>query len=74
MNKEISNSSVMSRFYSLVVGLTLFAFVLIGKLIYIQFYIGEEGVNVGSGTIIKNIVLEPSRGDIYSADGSILAT
>jgi cell division protein FtsI (penicillin-binding protein 3) len=31
-------------------------------------------VNVGSGTIIKNIVLEPSRGDIYSADGSILAT
>ena len=47
---------------------------LIGKLIYIQFYIGEEGVNVGSGTIIKNIVLEPSRGDIYSADGSILAT
>ena len=74
MNKEISNSSVMLRFYSLVVGLTLFAFVLIGKLIYIQFYIGEEGVNVGSGTIIKNIVLEPSRGDIYSADGSILAT
>ena len=74
MNKEISNSSVLSRFYSLVVGLTLFAFVLIGKLIYIQFYIGEEGVNVGSGTIIKNVVLEPSRGDIYSADGSILAT
>ena len=74
MNKEISNSSVLLRFYTLVVGLTLFAFVLIGKLIYIQFYIGEEGVNVGSGTIIKNIVLEPSRGDIYSADGSILAT
>ena len=74
MNKEISNSSILSRFYSLVVGLTLFAFVLIGKLIYIQFYIGEEGVNVGSGTIIKNVILEPSRGNIYSADGSILAT
>ena len=74
MNKEISNSSVLLRFYSLVVGLTLFAFVLIGKLIYIQFYIGEEGVNIGSGTIIKNVILEPSRGNIYSADGSILAT
>ena len=74
MNKEASNSSVLSRFYLLVVGLTLFAFVLIGKLIYIQFFIGEEGVNVGSGTIIKNVVLEPSRGNIYSADGSILAT
>ena len=74
MNKEISNSSVLLRFYLLVVGLILFAFVLIGKLIYIQFYIGEEGVNVGSGTIIKNVVLEPSRGNIYSADGNILAT
>ena len=74
MNKEISNSSILSRFYSLVVGLILFAFVLIGKLIYIQFYIGEEGVNIGSGTIIKNVILEPSRGNIYSADGSILAT
>ena len=74
MNKETSNSSVLPRFYLLVVGLTLFAFVLIGKLIYIQFYIGEEGVNVGSGTIIKNVVLEPSRGNIYSADGNILAT
>ena len=74
MNKEASNSSVLSRFYLLVVGLTLFAFVLIGKLIYIQFFIGEEGVNVGSGTIIKNVVLEPSRGNIYSADGNILAT
>ena len=74
MNKETSNSSVLPRFYLLVGGLTLFAFVLIGKLIYIQFYIGEEGVNVGSGTIIKNVVLEPSRGNIYSADGNILAT
>lgn len=74
MNKETSNSSVLPRFYLLVVGLTLFAFVLIGKLIYIQFYIGEKGVNVGSGTIIKNVVLEPSRGNIYSADGNILAT
>ena len=74
MNKEASNSSVLSRFYLLVIGLTLFAFVLIGKLIYIQFYIGEEGVNVGSGTIIKNVVLEPSRGNIYSSDGNILAT
>ena len=43
MNKEASNSSVLSRFYLLVIGLILFAFVLIGKLIYIQFYIGEEG-------------------------------
>ena len=25
-------------------------------------------------TLVKNVVLEPSRGDIYAADGNILAT
>ena len=25
-------------------------------------------------TLVKNVVLEPSRGDIFSADGNILAT
>ncbi|MFQ3340702.1 MAG: cell division protein FtsI (penicillin-binding protein 3), partial [Flavobacteriaceae bacterium] len=74
MNKEVSNSNVMSRFYLLVVGLSLFAFLLIGKLVYIQFYVGEKGINIGFVNIIKNVVLEPSRGNIYAADGNILAT
>jgi len=64
----------MPRFYLLVISLSLFAFVLIGKLIFIQFYQNNEGVSFSSDSIIKNVVLEPSRGNIYASDGNILAT
>jgi cell division protein FtsI (penicillin-binding protein 3) len=64
----------MPRFYLLVIFLSLFAFVLIGKLIFIQFYQNNEVVSFSSDSIIKNVVLEPSRGNIYASDGNILAT
>ena len=68
------NKPLMPRFYLLVIFLSLFAFVLIGKLIFIQFYQNSEGVSFSSDSIIKNVVLEPSRGNIYASDGNILAT
>ena len=68
------NKPLMPRFYLLVISLSLFAFVLIGKLIFIQFYQNSEGVSFSSDSIIKNVVLEPSRGNIYASDGNILAT
>jgi len=68
------NKPLMPRFYLLVIFLSLFAFVLIGKLIFIQFYQNNEGVSFSSDSIIKNVVLEPSRGNIYASDGNILAT
>ncbi len=63
---------IMSRFYLLVISLSLFAFVLIGKLVYIQFYQNNEKVSLSPDAIIKNVVLEPSRGNIYASDGNIL--
>lgn len=63
-----------SRFYTISIGLMLFGFLLIGKLIYIQFYSNNDGLGIAPETLVKNVVLEPSRGDIYAADGNILAT
>src|SRR6056300_1072562 len=63
-----------SRFYLLIGFLVLFGFVLIGKLIYLQFYSNNEGLGIAPETLVKNVILEPSRGDIYAADGNILAT
>ena len=63
-----------SRFYLLISFLIIFGFVLIGKLIHLQFYSNTEGLGIAPETLIKNVVLEPSRGDIYAADGNILAT
>ena len=65
---------LMQRFYLLASFLFLFALILVGKLIYIQFYENEEGLGMAPETLVKNVVLEPSRGNIYAADGNILAT
>ena len=64
----------MSRFYLVVTGLVLFGFLLIGKLLYIQFYEQDQGLGIDPDSIVKNVILEPSRGNIYAADGNILAT
>ena len=64
----------MLRFYFFTSLLIFFSFLLIGKLVYIQFYQDNEGLDIQPNTLVKNVVLEPSRGDIFSADGNILAT
>ena len=65
---------LMLRFYFFISLLIFFSFLLIGKLVYIQFYQDNEGLDIQPNTLVKNVVLEPSRGDIFSADGNILAT
>ena len=65
---------LMQRFYLLASLLFLFALLLVGKLIYIQFYESGQGLGLAPETLVKNVVLEPSRGNIYAADGNILAT
>ena len=64
----------MSRFYLMISFLVIFGLVLIGKLIHLQFYSNTEGLGIAPEALVKNIVLEPSHGDIYAADGNILAT
>lgn len=75
MNEQQSFSKkLMQRFYLLVSALLVFALVLIGKLIHIQFYENTEGLGLDPKALVKNVVLKPSRGNIYAADGNILAT
>ncbi len=75
MNKKpIPYKQLMYRFYIIAIGLFIFALLLIGKLIYIQFYENDLGQGFSTEAIVKDIVLEPSRGNIYAADGNILAT
>ena len=56
------------------IGLFVFAILLISKLIYIQFYENKLQISLSPEALVKNIVLEPGRGNIYAADGNILAT
>ena len=75
MNDKPKNfKHLMHRFYMIAIGLLIFALLLISKLIYIQFYENKLQISLSPEAIVKNIVLEPSRGNIYAADGNILAT
>ena len=64
----------MNRFYLVVLGLFLFAFVLVGKLFVIQTQEGEYYRELAKKRTVRNFILEPSRGNIYADDESLLAT
>ena len=71
---EMKKSNIMTRFYFIIFGMVLFSFFLIFKLFYLQLKDGEKYKKIAKSKIIKNVVLEPSRGNIYSSDNEILAT
>ena len=68
------SKKLMQRFYLLVTLILIFSFILIFKLFHIQFYESETGLGIEPESIVKNVILEPSRGNIYASDGNILAT
>lgn len=72
--KQNFSKKLMQRFYLLVVFILIFSFILIFKLFHIQFYENETGLGIEPESIVKNVILEPSRGNIYASDGNILAT
>ena len=65
---------IMFRYYISLTFIVLFAFILIGKLLYIQIEEGDYYRKISENNTIKNFILEPSRGNIYSDDNSLLAT
>ena len=62
------------RLYFISSVLIFFAFVVSFKIIYIQTIDGDKYKKIGDEKTLKNIVLKPIRGNIYSDDKSILAT
>ncbi|MGB2475926.1 MAG: penicillin-binding protein, partial [Flavobacteriaceae bacterium] len=64
----------MNRFYLFVLGLFLFAFILVGKLFFIQTQQGDYYRQLAQKRTVKNFELAPSRGNIYADDESLLAT
>lgn len=71
---EHQKKNIMNRSYFVAFGLMLFSFVLIAKLIQIQFSEGDKYREIASKRTLKKDILQPSRGNIFADDGSILAT
>ena len=71
---KYNNKNIMNRAYLVALGLILFSFVLIAKLVHIQFSEGKKYREIASKRTLKKDILQPSRGNIFADDGSILAT
>ena len=72
MEKKLKQ--IMYRSYLLVFSLFIFSILLIGKMIHLQFSQGEKYRELASNRTLKNDILQPSMGNIYADDGSIMAT
>ncbi|MGC6479034.1 MAG: penicillin-binding protein [Flavobacteriaceae bacterium] len=68
------NKNKVYRFYGVAFAMLIFALVLFGKLLYIQLYQAEHYEAIAEGKTLKKTVIQPSRGNIYSDDGTLLAT
>ena len=68
-----------SNHFAIKLILIAFAFLLVGglvgyKLVEIQFIEGDKYRKIASDKTIRNYKIKPIRGNIYSTDGSLLAT
>ncbi|MCB0447869.1 MAG: transpeptidase family protein [Gelidibacter sp.] len=52
----------------------VFAFLVVYKLIDIQFVQGEKYRDLAEQRTIKNVIIPANRGNVYASDGSLLAT
>ena len=71
---EKQQQKLMWRFYLVVLIIFFFALAIGTKILVIQWIEGPVFEVMANNQTIKNVPLQPSRGNIYAADGSILAT
>ncbi len=69
-----NEKNIMTRLYVVAVGLLLFACVLLFKLIDIQIVEGDRYRNLAMKRTERMFTIAPNRGNLYSDDGSLLAT
>ncbi len=69
--KGSGRNKIIHRSYVALAVLIILAFVIIGRIIYLQVATPEEKKEMVS---IRTTTIKPKRGDIYSSDGKLLAT
>lgn len=63
---------VVRRLIGIYLAALLVALVIIGRILYLQFFVGEEIRKKAEDQTMKYVSIEPNRGDIYSNDGKRL--
>jgi len=70
----VTEKNILNRLYFIAGCLFVFMFAVIFKLFSIQFVQGDQYRDLAEKRTIKNVVIPANRGNVYSADGSLLAT
>lgn len=71
MNNE---KNILNRLYFVSGCMFLFALLVIFKLVSIQIVDGDKYRHIAEDRTIKNVVIPANRGNVYSANGNLLAT
>ena len=69
-----TETNILNRLYFVAGSMFVFALAVVFKLCSIQFIQGDEYRNLAEKHSIKNVEIPANRGNVYSADGSLLAT
>ena len=70
----VSEKNILNRLYFVAGCMFIFALLVVYKLVDIQFVQGDQYRVIAEKRTIQNVVIPANRGNVYSADGSLLAT
>ena len=70
----VDEKNILNRLYFVAGCMFIFALLVVYKLVDIQFVQGDVYRDLAEKRTIQNVVIPANRGNVYSADGSLLAT
>lgn len=70
----VTDKNILNRLYFIAGGMFLFAIAVVVQLVNIQFVDGDKYKEMAQDQTFRNATIEPSRGNVYADDGSLLAT
>ena len=70
----VTEKNILNRLYFVAVCMFIFAIAIVVKICDIQFVHGDTYRDLAETRTVKNVTIPANRGNIYSADGSLLAT
>lgn len=70
----IEDKQILNRLYFVAGCMFVFVLAVVFKLVSIQFIQGDKYRSLAEERTVKNVEILPNRGNVYSADGSLLAT
>lgn len=71
---EATDKNILNRLYFVAGCMFIFALLVVFKLVRIQFVEGDVYRDLAEERTIKNVIIPANRGNVYAADGSLLAT